>query len=373
MNAVVYGVGTSDFGKQRETTASDLAWTALSEVFDDAGVAAVDAIYVGSVFGEMGVAQRALHPFGLHDVPVIRVENACASGTTAFHEANAAITVGRYERVLVLGLEHMSRRVAGALPPEPRDPHGRAGLVLPALYAMAATRYMHDYGVTREQLAAVSVKNHAHALDNRRAQYGMRLTIGEVLASRPIADPLTLLQCSPVSDGAAAAILGPPRGGPRDVRVVACAMGSGGIWDHRSASVWGFQIVRDVARRAYELAGVEPDDIDLVECHDAFTIGEIVTCEALGLADQGKGAWLAASGETTLGGRVVVNPSGGLLSRGHPLGATGVAQVAEVVTQLRHEAGPRQVDDAEIGLVETMGGGVTGIDGNGCVVAVLRR
>lgn len=371
MTVEVYGVGSSPFGKQPERAPGDLAAEAVLEALDDAGVEGVDAAYVGTVFGAPGVAQRVLHPLGVDGVPVVTIENACASGTTALHEARSAILAGRYERVLVLGIETMSERFGGAIQPEPSDAEGRAGMALPSLYAMSAARYLHDGALTPEQLALVSVKNHRHALGNPRAQYRGDYSVEEVLASRMVADPLTLLQCCPLSDGAAAAVLGPRRRCRRDVPIRGCALRSGRPWGRESERVWGFDVVRETGVRAWDEAGVGPDDADLVEVHDAFTIGEIVSIEALGLAPEGQGGELVESGEASLGGRRPVNPSGGLLSRGHPLGCTGLAQVAEVVWQLRAEASGRQVEDARIGVVETMGGGVSGIDGNGCVVAVL--
>ena len=371
VDVAVHGVGTSRFAKQPGTDVHRLAATAVLEALDDAGAEEVDAVWVGTVFGAPGVAQRALHAVGITGVPILTVENACASGTSAFHEAHQAVATGRYERVLALGLESMTSQFDGAIHPEMTDPEGASGLALPSLYAMSASRYLYEGLVTTEQLAAVSVKNHRHAVHNDRAQYGGEHTVDEVLASPMIADPLTLLQCCPISDGAAAAVLGPPRGSAQDVPIRGIAMASGHLWDHTSEHVWGFDLVRDTARLAYEQAGVEPNDLDVVEVHDAFTIGEVVTVEALGIVPVGKGGRAAADGETAIGGRVPVNPSGGLLSRGHPLGATGLAQVAEIVWQLRGRAGARQVDDPRIGLVETMGGGVSGIDGNACVVAIL--
>jgi acetyl-CoA C-acetyltransferase len=186
-----------------------------------------------------------------------------------------------------------------------------------------------------------------------------------------IADPLTLLQCCSIADAAAAAVVGPARGNARDVAVRASVLRSGKRWDQRTDKVWGWDIVHDTAQRAYEQAGIGPEDIDVLEVHDAFTIGEIVTTEALGLCAPGEGGRLVESHHTWLGGPQPVNPSGGLLARGHPLGATGLAQIAEIVWQLRGDAGPRQVEGARIGLVETMGGGTAGVDGNGCVVTVL--
>ncbi|WP_433507568.1 thiolase family protein [Pseudonocardia halophobica] len=367
MRVGIEGVGTSHFGRQPGVDLVDLAFAAVDEAFRAAGgPRSVDAVWVGAVFGPAGVAQRVLRAMGLTGMPVLTVENACASGTTAFAEACEAVRSGRYGRVLALGIERMGD---GAITPEPTDPEGRSGLALPALYAMAAARWLHEGRVTPEQLAAVSVKNHAHAMHNPRAQYAGRYTVEEVLASRMIADPLTLLQCCPTSDGAAAAIVGPAAPGQVTVRSV--VLRSGAPWNHRSPHVWGHDVVRDTAAAAFAAAGVGPGDVDVAEVHDAFTIGEIVTTEALGLAGPGEGGKAAAAGRTALGGEQPVNPSGGLLSRGHPLGATGLAQLAEIVWQLRGEAGARQVDGARIGLVETMGGGVSVLDGNACVVAVL--
>lgn len=366
----VHGVGMTRFALHPARTATAMVTTAARAAMLDAGAERIDAVYLGTAFGEMGAAQRALRGLGIAEVPIVRVENACASGTTAFHEGAAAIAAGRYEHVLAIGVEHMSSR-RGAIPPEPRDPEGATGLALPALYAMSASRYAARHGVTDHDLAAVAVKNRRHGAGNPYVQHPTAVTEDEVLGSRMISDPLTRLQCSSISDGAAAAVLGPERSDPRDVPLRASALGSGGLWDYRCDHAWGYEIVGRVGGEAYELAGIEPADVDVFELHDAFTIGEIVTTEALGLADEGDGAALVDRGATSYGGPCVVNPSGGLLARGHPLGATGLAQVAELVWQLRGEAGARQVAAARIGVVETMGGGVSGLDGNACVVAVL--
>lgn len=371
MSVAVHGVGTSMFGKQRELSASELVWLAVDEALRDAELTEVDAVYLGTVFGAPGVAQRSLHALGLVDLPVVAVENACASGTTAYHEAYQAVQLGRYERVLAVGVEHLTSVFSGAIVPEPSDVEGRSGLALPALYALAASRYADVHGVGDEDLAQVSVKNHGHSVANPRAAHRDPVSVEEVLTSRPVADPLTLLQCASISDGAAAAVLAPATGAVGEVTIESSELRSGKAWDHRSDRVWGFDIVERTARASFEAAGVAPSDIDVWEMHDAFTIGEIVTTEAVGLAAEGEGARLLRSGQTRLGGARPVNPSGGLLSRGHPLGATGLAQIAEVCWQLRGEAGGRQVDGARLGAVETMGGGVAGIDGNACVVTVL--
>lgn len=379
MTAKVIGVGTSLFGKQPDKTSAELAWTAILEALNDAGDEPdvrrlIDAVFVGNVFGEPGVAVRALQGVGLLGLPVVTIESACASGTAAFHEAVAAIELGRYRTVLVLGLEHMTSIIRGPIVPQQSDAEGRSGLAMPAIYALAASRWLEEGRVTREQLAAVSVKNHAHAMGNPRAQYRGHYTIEQVLASTMIADPITLLQSSPVSDGAAALVLSADERPDRpSVRVRASVQSSGRAWDQASDAVWGYELVKRTASAAYAAAGIGPGDVNVIEVHDAFTIGELATTEALGMVPEGLAGAYAAAGRTALGGdHVVINPSGGLLSRGHPLGATGVAQVAEIVWQLRGEAGARQVDGpARLGLVETMGGGVAGVDGNACVVTVL--
>ena len=371
MQAFVRGVGTSLFGKQPQLSTAELVWVAVAEALADAECSEVDAVFVGTCFGEPGIAQRSLHRMGITGLPISVHENACASSTQAFHEACVSVDAGRYQTVLVLGVEHLTSRFKGAIPVEQRDYEGRTGLALPGLYALSAARYQDVWGLTDRQLAAVAVKNHANGVLNPRAQHRAVVSEAQVLASRMIADPLTLLQCCAISDGAGACVISRERRSSRDVRVASSVFMTGQLWNHESHHVWGYQLVADTSARAYELAGVEAGDVDVFEVHDAFTIGEIVTTEALGLAAEGGGGELVASGATQLGGRQPVNPSGGLLARGHPLGATGTAQVAEIVWQLRGDAGARQVDDARIGVVETMGGGVAGIDGNACVVAVL--
>ncbi|OUS96386.1 thiolase family protein [Rhodococcus sp. NCIMB 12038] len=372
--AMLWGVGTSSYGRFPDQRVESLAWTAVAEAVQDAGIRpdAIDAIIVGSVFGPPGVATRIQRGLGIPSVPMWTVENACASGTAAYHEAVEAVRHGRFKCVLVLGVDQMSTLFSGAIVPEATDPEGAASLPLPGLYALQAQRYVGEFGVTPEQLAAIAVKNKTNGMDNPRAQLRDTVpTIQEVLDSRMIAEPLTFLQCCPTSDGAGAAIVGGDRGNRNDLRIEASAMVSGALWDQRSEDVWGFASVARAAEKAFDQAGRTPQEIDVLEVHDAFTIGEIITLEALGIAPRGKGAELAPSGHTTRDGAQPVNPSGGLLSRGHPLGATGMAQLAEIAWQLRGQAGPRQVARHRVGLVETMGGGAAGMDGNACVVTIL--
>jgi acetyl-CoA acetyltransferase len=371
VSAHVWGVGTSSFGRQPERLPADLGWEAVSEAMVDAGVDSVEAAFVGTVFGSPGTAQRVLSACGVTEVPIVTVENACASGTTAYHEGVRAIEEGRYERVLALGVETMTDRFDGPITADPTDPEQRSGLLMPAIYGLSANRYLDLHDASVSDLAAVAVKNSAAGALNPRAGRRRAVTEEEVLGSRMIAEPLTLFQCAGLSDAAAAAVLGPERREARDVEVRGSALRSGAAWDGASEHVWGFDIVRDTAADAYAAAGIGPAEADVLEVHDAFTIGEIVTVEALGLAPPGGAPARLRAGELALGGAQPVNPSGGLLSRGHPLGATGLAQIAEIVWQLRGECGPRQVEGARVGVVETMGGGAAGLDGNGCVVTVL--
>ncbi|MCC2658498.1 MAG: putative acetyl-CoA acyltransferase [Panacagrimonas sp.] len=372
---VIRGVGSSSYGRFPDRRVESLAWEAILEAMQDAGADAgeIEAVFVGSVFGPPGVATRTLRGIGIGGVPVLTIEAACASGTAAFHEACEAVALGRYSNVLVFGVEHLSSLfTSGAIVPEASDGEGRAGLPLPGLYALQAQRYLDQFGARPEQFAEVAVKNKRNGTRNPRAQLkGHAPTLDEVMSARMIAEPLTFLQCCPVSDGAAAIVVGRPRGAKGEVKVLASALASGGLWDHRSTDFWGEAPVRRAAQAVYAKTGLKASDVDVFEVHDSFTIGEILTLESLGLCEVGEGAALAPSGHTQFDGPQPVNPSGGLLSRGHPLGATGTAQVAEIVWQLRGTAGERQVKKATLGMVETMGGGAAGMEGNASVVGLM--
>ena len=248
----------------------------------------------------------------------------------------------------------------------------KAGATFPALFAMIARRHMHVYGTTREHLAHVAVKNHAHGALNPEAHLRKRITMEQALAGRPVCDPLTLYDCSLVSDGAAAVVLAPlehaARYGARPVRVRGIAQTSDYLALDRKDDITTFPAVAAAGRKAFAMAGVEPGAIDTAELHDCFTIAEIIALEDLGFCGRGRGGPFSASGATALGGEVPVNTSGGLKSKGHPVGATGVAQLCELVTQLRGEGGERQVKDATLGLAENLGG-----SGATCVVTILER
>jgi acetyl-CoA acetyltransferase len=372
--ATVVGIGTSNFGKQ-SLTAQELVAVAVAEAVADAGVDPrdIDAVFVGNVFNYPGTAYRALLAAGFADAPIVTVESACASGSLAVHLAAEAVRRGDARLALAIGVEKMTDEMAGPIPTDPHDIDAAGGMVLPAVYAMSATRYMDRFGLTPEQLAQVSVKNHRNALANPRAQYRGDFTVQQVLESREIATPLTLLQCSPISDGAGAAVIGAPDAGFAGPTIRSSRYLSARPWPDTTDRVWNFELIERASRLALGDAGLVHDDIDVVELHDAFTIGELVTLEALGFFPEGGAGRATQEGQTERDGRIPVNLSGGLLSRGHPLGATGVAQLAEVVWQLRGDAGERQLSDPRFGLVETMGGNVAGLSGNGCVVMTLER
>lgn len=376
MNApLITGVGISDFGRFPHLNEEALAQAAILSALKDAGVGMrdVQAFYCGNALGGHLPGQRALRELGTGGEAVYNIDNACSSGATAFQLALQALRAGQYETVLVFGMDHLSGLGGGALPMNERDWNNRRGMIMPALYAMRAKRYMHERGVPAEVLADVAVKNRRHGMLNPIATFCRPVTREEVLASRMVADPLTLLQCCPgVVDGAAALVLStrPSRGMAKPVRVLASVVQSG-LFEIHQVDMTEAEITRRAARLAYEQAGVGAGDLSLIELHDAFTISELLYYEALGLCEPGEGPGLLASGATTLGGRIPVNASGGLLAKGHPPGATGVAQIVELCEQLQQRAGKRQVQDARVGLSQVTGGGIWGVDHAACSIHIL--
>ena len=376
----IAGAGMVRFGKYpAEVTFEKLAVGAAREAMADAGVSTpdIESVYVGHVFGGPVAGQRVAAQMGLGGLPVSNHENYCASGATAIREAWIAITAGLYDIVLVIGAEKMTDRVAGGVMPDPTDLDAINGLVMAANHGMSARRYMFDHGATREQIAAVAVKNHAHSVHNPYAQYQRPISLEEVLQARTIADPLGLLDCSPISDGAAAVVLCSTAGlaklGRSSAPLIAgCALVSGKLVT-AEASINDEDVSRRAAQQAWDITGYGPEDIDLIEMHDCFTIAEIVRLEGLGVVPVGEGGRWAENGNTALGGKLPVNASGGLLSRGHPVGATGVAQICELTWQLSGRAGQRQVDDANTGLAYCKGGTVSGTDGGSVTVLVVSR
>lgn len=408
--AVVAGVGMTRFGNHMDRGLKSLAGEAITAALDDSGIARehVQAAYMANVAasiitGQVCVpGQMALRELGIGRIPVINVENACASAATAFEQAASMITLGRYDVVLACGYEKLYHEdkqrtfsaFTGAVDVENMDGvmadiaarmreagveadlegAGKTRSLFMDIYVAWAVEHMRRYGTTQEQFAAVSAKNSFHGSLNARAQFQQEVSVADVLAAREIAWPLTLPMCSPVGDGAAAALLVSERKARelgingKAVRVASCVLGSG--WDYGPEDE--AELPEVVSRQAYEEAGIGPQDIDCIELHDASAPSELLYYEHLGLCGKGEGGALVESGATRLGGRIPVNTSGGLLRKGHPIGATGIAQIVELTEQLRGTAGKRQVEGARIGMAEN-GGGYIGRDAAALSVTILQR
>lgn len=398
------------FGKYPDGTVKGMTAEAVQKALTDAGAGKKDieaASFSNSFWGMYSdqhsiKGQVALRPLGIEGIPVINTENACAGAATAFYLAFMAVASGMFDLVLAVGAEKLThenksfafRAYTSALDVETAaahikmlmDPDKEAAVKVPGdqappgqgrsifmdIYAAACRMHMSRYGTTQRQLAVIASKNHFHGSLNPLAQIQKDMTVEEVLADPLVSYPLTRSMCSPVGDGAAAALLCSggylkKLAGARPVKVRACVLGSG-----MDSPLEGEEIGVRLSRRAYRLAGVGPEDIDLAEMHDATAFGELLQTENLGFCPRGEGGRLAESGATRLGGRIPVNTSGGLESRGHPIGASGLAMVHELVTQLRGEAGPRQVEGARLGLLEN-GGGNIGLEEAAMVLAILEK
>lgn len=368
---LVAGVGMTPFGRFKERTIEELGRSAILSALADAGVTQrdIEVAYAGHARTgrlhqrENGVGQLCCWSAGIREIPVTGVGNFCASGSTSFRETWMAVASGLYDVGLAIGVEQLSKRPEGGQPltSDGMELEGRLGFTPPGFYALAARRYMDETGMSERLLASVAVKNRRHAALNPYAQYRSPMTADDVLSSSMVADPLTQLSCCPTSDGAAAAVLvsrdaAERLGLDRLVKVIASSLTSG---SYRVGDLAHLDLDRRAGEGAYEMAGIGPDDVDLAEVHDAFTICEILHYEDLGFCPMWEGARMLQAGETSIGGSKPVSTSGGLLSRGHPLGATGIAQVMELVTQLRGEGGDRQVDGARIGLAHCVGGFLT--------------
>lgn len=385
MRAVaVAGIGKTPFGAFPDRDLRSLAVEAVKNSLQDSNLQPeqVEAFYLGNFAGPSFVGQNHLAPFvaasaGINGVQCTRFEAACASSGSAFFHAVTAVAAGVYDIVVAAGVEKMTSQ------PTPRvteilasagDLGGeiRAGGTFPALFAMIAKRHMYEFGTTREHLASVAVKNHAHGFKNPGAHLRKLITLEQALAGKMIADPLTLYDCSLVSDGAAAVVIVPLERAAefnrKPVRVMGIAQTSDHLALDQKVSITTFRAVRNAAEKAYRMAGITATDVQFAEVHDCFTIAEIVATEDLGFCKKGEGGPYAAGGATRLGGERPVNTSGGLKSKGHPVGATGVAQICDLVIQIRGDAGERQVERSDIGLAQNLGG-----SGATAVVTVLGK
>ena len=377
--AYVIGVGMTDFVKpgDRDWTYPDMVFAAATDALADAGIpySRVEQACVGWTMGDSTAGQRAVYGLGQTGIPVYNVNNNCATGSTALFMAKQLVEGGLSDVVLATGFEKMEKgsiKGGGGSNPHPMDRHIGALVelrgyqeapVTAQFFGNAALEHMDRYGSTPEMFAAVGVKNHKHSVNNPRAQFRDEYTLQEVLDSRMIHAPLTKLQCSPTSDGAAAAIVASERFVQENglqaqaVEITGMAMvtDTDKTFTKSDIELVGAEMSRRAAAQVYAQAGLSVDDVDVIELHDCFSANEVLTYEALGLCGEGKGGQLVLEGATTYGGSWVVNPSGGLISKGHPLGATGVAQCAELVWQLRGLAGPRQVHGARVALQHNIG------------------
>lgn len=372
----IYGTGIIPFGKFPNLPLPLMARPAVLEALKESGVERkqIDAMYCGSALAGWMAGQRIARECGLTGITIVNTENACSSSATAFREAWIAVACGMIDFAVVVGAEKLTRLGGGTLPLDNEDIEVTNGMVMPGLYAMRARRYLHDYGYEEKDLAEVAVKSRKHGALTPYAQFRSPTTVEQVLASRKIADPLTLLQCCPTGDGAAAVVIGPAELASRytdsPVHVLGSHLASGKfVSEFRDMTIP--EITVRCVNELYEEIGLGPEDLDLLECHDAFTIAELLYYEALGLCPPGEGVRLLRQGATTFGGRTVVNPSGGLLSKGHPIGASGVAQIVEIARQLQGRCEQRQVQGARIGLTHITGGGTAGFDHGACCIHVF--
>ncbi|KAA0017673.1 lipid-transfer protein [Antrihabitans cavernicola] len=375
----VVGVGMTKFEKpgSRDWDYPDMAREAGTRALEDAGIdyTAVEQAYVGYVYGESTSGQRAVYELGLTGIPIVNVNNNCSTGSTALYLAAQAVKSGQAECALALGFEKMQKGSLGSTYDDREQPMMRHLLALaelqefamppaPYMFGAAGNEHMERYGTTAEQFAKIGVKNHKHSMNNPYAQFQDPYTLEEVLASKRIYGPLTKLQCSPTSDGSGAAILASEAFVDKHglagqaVEIVGQAMVTdlaSTFADQSAISLVGADMTRTAAAKVYEQAGITAEDVDVIELHDCFSANELITYEALGLCPEGDGGKLVDNDDTTYGGRWVVNPSGGLISKGHPLGATGLAQCSELTWQLRGTADKRQVDGARVALQHNIG------------------
>ncbi len=380
----VVGVGMTTFGEKWESSFRDLIAEAGTNAIIDAGIEGreIDGIFGGTMasgkfIGQEHIGALIADYIGLNPVSSTRVEAACASGGLAFRMGFMAVASGLHNKVVVGGVEKMTDvssdeatvALGGA---GDQEWELFQGVTFPALYALIAKRHMYEYGTTEEQMASVAVKNHSNGAKNKYAQYQREIKVEDVLKSMPVASPLKLLDCSPLTDGAAAAVIVPLDEARKYTDTPIEIIGAGHATDTIALasrdSLTSLKATRVAADYAYKMAKVTPQDIDVCEVHDCFTIAEILAIEDLGFFKKGTGGKATQDGETQIDGKIPINTSGGLKACGHPVGATGVKQIAEIVWQLRGEAKDRQVNNVEIGMTHNIGG-----SGATCVIHILKR
>lgn len=375
MKIAILGTGQTRFGELWEKSLTDLAQEAAQEALKNSHltIKEIDALFVANMLAGKLDNQVHLGPLIAEKLnfsgPSFRIEAACASGGLAIREAILSLLSGEYQKVLVLGVEKMTdystTQISEALMSAASEEEKLAGFTFPSLFALIANAYLKKYKVSERKLAAVSVKNHYHAQFNQKAHFPFKITLNQVLQSPAVAEPLKLLDCSPISDGAAAVILSNNQSSDPGsesylrsgiVSIIASAQATDTLNLSQRGDLTQLSSVKKAAQKAYQMAKIKPQEIDLAEVHDCFTIAEILALEALGFYPKGQGAQAAAKKETYLQGKLPINTSGGLKACGHPVGATGVKQIVEITHQLKGKAGQRQVKKAQIGLTENIGG-----------------
>lgn len=381
----VIGAGMIKFGKYPDYPTARMGGDAVHKALQHAGVArrSIQAAYLGNITSPTNCCQRVLAEAGISGIPAFNHENACASSSSAFRSAYESVATGVHDMVLAIGVENLTSLIAsGMMSSGPLQvPFGTNldidnGMMMPAMFALIGRRHMMDYGTTVEQFAQIAVKNHKNSTMNPFAHYTKACSLEEVMNSAMICDPLTLYQCCPIGDGAAAVVLCAGDKARQYTSKPVWVKGSvlnAGRYKAGAKGPVRIQTCVDSAKEAYEVAGLGPEDLDVVELHDCFSIHELVAYEDLGLCAKGEGSRLVDEGITEIGGKVAVNTSGGLLSKGHPIGATGVAQIVEVVWQLRGECGDRQQPGAKVGLTHNGGGfGPSGEPGAMSIIILAR-
>lgn len=379
----IIGIHLTNFGKLEGRGLKELAAEACIGAMEDAQVSPkqIEEFVIGNFASGSLVRQETIAPIianaiGLPRIPATKVEGACASGGIALRYGYQMVASGLRDFVLVAGAEKMTatptpKVIETLVAAEDREIEGRAGLTFPGFFALVMNRYAKRFNVNREQIALVSVKNRKYGVNNPKAQFRKKVSVDEVINSRLIADPIRLLDCCGISDGAGAAVLCPTEiarkfsKDPVQIAGIAQVTGRGAAFEYEDLT--GFECTKLAAEQALQVAKVSTKDIDVLELHDCFSIAEIVASEDLGFFKKGTAARALEDGQTEIGGKIPINPSGGLLSKGHPIGATGIGQVYEIVEQLRGEA-PNQVSDAEVGMTHNFGA-----TGTVCVATVLKK
>ena len=366
----IIGIGETSVGEHWDRSLRHLGYDALAGAMKDASVERADAIYVGNMLSGEISGQAHLGPLiadfaGLRGIEAVKVEAACASAAAAFRQAYIGVASGMQDIVIALGVEKMtddvgSQLTAGLASAADADYEVVHGITFVALNALIMQRYLYEYGLSREDFASFAVNAHANGANNPFAMFQKPISKQSFLGTTMVADPIGLLDASPMADGAAAVILCPTEQArdftDKAIRVKGSAVATDSLSVHDRRDPLWLQAAEDSAQRAYQQAGVSPEDIDFFELHDAFTIMAALSLEATGFADRGQGTWLARDGEIGLDGRIPITTQGGLKARGHPVGATGLYQIVEAVQQLREEAGDNQIANARLGMTQNIGG-----------------